>query len=212
MLAAGILVRSGLDIACGGRTGISHGQIEVVCKVTVRLLSEIDLRRQASGGDDMRNAPFKVRPIAGALGAELIGDRPVDGAAGCDHRRDPSGVARPPGDLLPRSEPAARAFSGAGALLWRLRSNIRSSRASRVSPRSSTSPSSSTRRSISAAYGTPTRPICRSRRWRRCWSRAKSPRPAATRCSPTSTSPSRLFGETARTARRPSRDFQLGKG
>src|SRR5581483_8663099 len=45
--------------------------------------------------------------------------------------------------------------------------------------------------SISAASGTATRPISKPRRWRRCCSRARCRRPAATRCSPTCTWPTR---------------------
>ena len=125
------------------------------------------------GRIDMRNAPFEVHPIAGALGAELRGVEPGRGPARCHDRGDPPGAARSPGDLLPRPGPAARALPVAAPAASARRSSIRSSRASTASRRSSTSPSSSTRRSTSAASGTPTRPICRSRRWPRCWSRAR---------------------------------------
>ena len=46
-------------------------------------------------------------------------------------------------------------------------------------------------RSISAASGIPTRPISNARRWARCCSRARCRPMAATRCSPTCISPTR---------------------
>src|SRR6478735_834646 len=44
-----------------------------VCLIMGRHLSETACRPQAQRGSKMRNAPFEVRPIAGAIGAELHG-------------------------------------------------------------------------------------------------------------------------------------------
>ena len=65
----------------------------------------------------MRNAAFDVRPIAGAIGAELHGIDLSADASRRDDRGDSPGAAGPPGDLLPRPGPAAGALPGAGQML-----------------------------------------------------------------------------------------------
>jgi alpha-ketoglutarate-dependent taurine dioxygenase len=116
----------------------------------------------------MRNAAFKVEPIAGALGAELHGcdlsaalsDETIDAIrqALLDHVviffRD---------QHLPPEQFLALARRFGTPIEYPFVKGIA------VFPRSSTSPSWSMRQSTSAASGTPTRRICKSRRWRHCW-------------------------------------------
>ena len=68
---------------------------------------------------------------------------------------------------------------------------IRSCRAWPTTRRSSKSSKPHRTRRTSAGRGTPTRCSPRSRRWAPCCMRWRSPRPAATRCSPTNTSPTK---------------------
>ena len=115
----------------------------------------------------MRDVPFEVRPIAGALGAELHGidlsAELTDATIGAIRQAllDHLVIFFRDQDLPPEHFLRWRAASAR-------RSNTRSSRASRAFRRSSTLPSSNTRRPTSVASGTPIRPICSSRRWRRC--------------------------------------------
>ena len=150
------------------------------------------------GGPLPMNAPrntqyryLETHRIAGSCGAEVVGRRPVRGSARRRAGGSPRRAARQLRDLLPRPEAHARAAASLRPPLGRDPSASVHAGYGRTIRRSSRSSRRPRTRRTSAAPGTPIRCSRRSRRWARSCTRWKCRRPAATRCSPTSTSPTR---------------------
>ena len=116
-----------------------------------------------------------------------VGRRSVRGSAGRCAGGNPRRTARQLRDLLPRPEAHARAAASLRPPLGRDPSASVHAGHARTIRRSSRSSRRPRTRRILVVPGTPTRCSRRSRRWARSCMRWKCRRPAATRCSPTST-------------------------
>ena len=133
-----------------------------------------------------------IRPIAGALGAEIHGidlSPTLDDETVAAIRR---ALARPSRHLLPRSGSAARARSWRSPGAWASRSNILSSKGIDGYPEIiAVAKLEHETVNFGGIWHSDTDLSRNARRWARCWWRARCRRSAATRCSPTCIPPTR---------------------